>query len=57
MPNNLAVQKIVASDGAVRDWFGSAVALSEDVAVIGAPDAAVSGNDVNRPEFVGGWLI
>jgi hypothetical protein len=52
MPNNLAVQKIVASDGAVRDWFGSAVALSEDVAVIGAPDAAVSGNDAQGAAYV-----
>ncbi len=30
-------QKLTASDGAAEDWFGSAVALSGDTIVVGAP--------------------
>lgn len=35
------VKKLIASDGNDYDHFGSVVAVSEDVAVVGAPDAAV----------------
>lgn len=44
MPNTAIMQKVVASDGAAQDWFGSSVALSGDVAVFGAPDAKVGAN-------------
>ena len=37
-------QKLTASDGAVRDAFGLAVALSGDTALVGAPDKTVGGN-------------
>jgi FG-GAP repeat protein len=43
MPNVPIVQKVVASDGAAQDWFGSALAVSGDLAVIGAPNATVNG--------------
>jgi hypothetical protein len=35
-PVQLEFQKLLASDGAIGDWFGNAVAVSGDVAVIGA---------------------
>jgi hypothetical protein len=41
MPNVSIVQKVVASDGAAQDWFGSAVAISGDLAVFGSPDAQI----------------
>ncbi len=44
MPNPAIAQKVVASDGAAQDWFGSSVAMSGDLAVFGAPDAAIRGN-------------
>jgi fibronectin type 3 domain-containing protein len=31
-------KKLLADDGAVSDWFGSAVAISGDLALVGAPD-------------------
>jgi hypothetical protein len=44
MPNVAVVQKVVASDGAAQDWFGSAVAISGDLAVFGSPDAKIGAN-------------
>ena len=38
------VQKVVAPDGSPEAWFGSAVALSGDLAVFGAPNAQVGAN-------------
>ena len=35
-PTFTQVKKLVASDGAMSDWFGSAVAISGDTAVVGA---------------------
>jgi len=45
MPPNpsIPVKKVVASDGNANDWFGSAVAVAGDLAVIGAPNATVDG--------------
>jgi hypothetical protein len=37
--------KLVASDGATKAGFGRAVALNGDTAVIGAPNAAITGTD------------
>ncbi len=44
MPNPSIVQKVVASDGAAQDWFGSSVAISGDFAVFGSPDAKIGAN-------------
>ncbi|HKE47211.1 MAG TPA: hypothetical protein VKB52_04040 [Rhodanobacteraceae bacterium] len=44
MPTAPAIQKVVASDGAAQDWFGSSVLVSGDLAIIGSPDAAVAGH-------------
>jgi hypothetical protein len=38
------VTKLAASDGAAGDWFGTAVALSGDTVLVGAPGAASSGS-------------
>jgi hypothetical protein len=40
----IEMAKVVASDGAPGDWFGSAVALSGDSALIGAPGDATHGS-------------
>ncbi|MGH8160896.1 MAG: FG-GAP repeat protein [Gammaproteobacteria bacterium] len=37
------IQKLVASDGAVGDSFGSALAIGGTTALVGAPEATVSG--------------
>ncbi|MGH8173305.1 MAG: FG-GAP repeat protein [Rhodanobacteraceae bacterium] len=39
--------KVTASDGRANDWFGTAVAIVDDTAVVGAPNANVNG-DVSR---------
>ena len=42
--NTLQEQKVTASDGAPKDWFGTAVIVSGTKALISAPTAAVNGN-------------
>ena len=44
--------KLVASDGGVQDFFGEAVALGQDVAVIGAPQANPNGQNNRGAAYV-----
>jgi hypothetical protein len=52
MPTTSYVQKVVASDGTAQDWFGSSVAILDDVAVLGAPDAAIDGRASQGAAYV-----
>ena len=45
-------QKLTASDGAATDLFGIAVALSGDVAVVGAPLAEIGANENQGSAYV-----
>jgi FG-GAP repeat protein len=51
-PSTPAIQKVVASDGGVREYFGSSVAVSGDIAVIGAPFATVNGNEAQGAVYI-----
>jgi len=46
------VQKVVAFDGGAREYFGSSVALSGDIAIIGAPFATVNGQEAQGAVYV-----
>ena len=46
------VAKLTASDGAANDKFGSSVSISGDTVVVGAPQAAVSGNSDQGATYV-----
>jgi len=47
-----SVQKVVASDGQPREYFGSSVAVSGDMAVIGAPFATVNGHEAQGAVYI-----
>jgi hypothetical protein len=49
---SIPVSKVVASDGRADDWFGSAVAVVGDTAVIGAPNATVDGDASRGAAYV-----
>jgi len=48
----LPVQKVVASDGQAREYFGSSVTVSGDMAVIGAPFATVNGHEAQGVVYI-----
>jgi len=52
--------KLTAADGAATDWFGSAVSVSGDLALVGSPndddDGAVSGSVYVFEKADGGWM-
>ncbi|HEV7489162.1 MAG TPA: FG-GAP repeat protein, partial [Rhodanobacteraceae bacterium] len=45
-------QKVTASDGALGDFFGDAVAMDGSIAVIGADSVTVNGNQVQGAAYV-----
>lgn len=49
---SIPVSKVVAADGGANDWFGSAVAVVGDIAVIGAPNATVDGDASRGAAYV-----
>ncbi|MDN5864598.1 MAG: FG-GAP repeat protein [Gammaproteobacteria bacterium] len=51
------VQKLNASDGAADDWFGNAVALSGNTALIGALNADVGGNSAEGAAYFYGRTV
>jgi MYXO-CTERM domain-containing protein len=45
-------QRVIASDGDSRSWLGSAVALSGELAAVGAPGSTIGGNAAEGSVYV-----